>query len=55
MYNLYTGAFEFDMTKPDCTPRKLMDTNKLTILGWKPSVQLQEGISRTTQEVADKV
>ena len=47
----YTGAFEFDTTKPEGTPRKLMDTTKLTKLGWKPSIKLQEGIRKTIQEL----
>lgn len=47
----YTGALEFDTTKPDGTPRKLMDTNKLNKLGWKPSILLQVGISKTIKEV----
>jgi GDP-L-fucose synthase len=51
----YTGSFEFDTTKPDGTPRKLMDTTKLTSLGWRPSIQLEEGIRRTIEEVADKL
>jgi GDP-L-fucose synthase len=50
----YTGSLKFDTTKPDGTPRKLMDTTKLNILGWKPSIKLQEGIKRTIEEVADK-
>ncbi len=50
----YTGSLEFDISKPDGTPRKLMDTTKLTSLGWKPSIQLKEGIKRTIAEVADK-
>jgi GDP-L-fucose synthase len=50
----YTGALEFDTTKPDGTPRKLMDTTKLTNLGWKPSIKLEEGIRQTIGEVADK-
>ena len=50
----YTGSLEFDASKPDGTPRKLMDTTKLNILGWKPSIKLQEGIKRTIEEVAEK-
>ncbi len=49
----YTGTLEFDTTKPDGTPRKLMDTTKLTKLGWKPSIKLEEGIRRTITEVAN--
>ena len=50
----YSGALEFDTTKPDGTPRKLMDTTKINSLGWKPSIKLQEGINRTIMEVKDK-
>jgi GDP-L-fucose synthase len=39
---------------PDGTPRKLMDTTKLTKLGWKPSIKLKEGINRTILEVQGK-
>jgi GDP-L-fucose synthase len=49
----YTGALEFDTTKPDGTPRKLLDTTKINNLGWKPSINLQEGIKRTVVEVKD--
>jgi GDP-L-fucose synthase len=50
----YTGSLEFDTTKPDGTPRKLMDNTKLNNLGWKPSIKLQEGIRKTIAEVADQ-
>ena len=50
----YTGALEFDTTKPDGTPRKLLDTTKINNLGWKPSIKLQEGIRRAIAEVKDK-
>jgi GDP-L-fucose synthase len=50
----YTGTLEFDTTKPDGTPRKLLDTTKINNLGWRPSIKLQEGIRRTIAEVKDK-
>jgi GDP-L-fucose synthase len=50
----YTGSLEFDTTKPDGTPRKLMDTTKINNLGWKPSIKLKEGISKTIEEVKDQ-
>jgi GDP-L-fucose synthase len=50
----FTGSLEFDTTKPDGTPRKLMDTTKINNLGWKPSIKLEIGIRRTVSEVADK-
>jgi GDP-L-fucose synthase len=49
----YTGALEFDATKPDGTPRKLLDTTKINNLGWKASIKLKEGISKTIEEVKD--
>jgi len=49
----YAGTLEFDTTKPDGTPRKLMDTTKLTNLGWKPSIKLEEGIRKTIEEVRE--
>ena len=43
----YEGAIERDETKPDGTPRKLLDVSKLTALGWKASIGLREGIALT--------
>jgi GDP-L-fucose synthase len=40
----YEGALLFDPSKPDGTPRKLMDVSKLHQLGWKHSVELKEGL-----------
>jgi GDP-L-fucose synthase len=50
----YTGALEFDATKSDGTPRKLMDTTKINNLGWKASIKLKDGIIKTIQEVKDQ-
>ncbi len=50
----YTGALEFDTTKPDGTPRKLMDTTKINHLGWNASIKLQDGIAMTIKEVKDQ-
>jgi GDP-L-fucose synthase len=43
----YQGNLIFDATKPDGTPRKLLDTSRLTALGWTPKISLKEGIQRT--------
>ncbi len=43
----FTGKITWDSTKPDGTPRKLMDVSKLTGLGWKAQIGLPEGIKRT--------
>lgn len=40
----FQGQLVFDTTKPDGTPRKLLDMSKLFSLGWKPSIELREGI-----------
>ena len=50
----YQGALEFDTSKPDGTPRKLLDTTKINSLGWKPSITLEEGIKRTIDEVKNQ-
>ena len=50
----YTGSLEFDTTKPDGTQRKLLDTTKINNLGWKPSIQLIDGIKQTLKEVINK-
>ena len=49
----YTGSLIFDASKPDGTPRKLLDTTKLNVLGWKPSITLEDGIQRTINEVRE--
>jgi GDP-L-fucose synthase len=43
----YAGRLIFDPTKPDGTPRKLLDTSRLTGLGWRPQIPLKTGIERT--------
>ncbi len=43
----FEGALEWDRTKPDGTPRKLLDVSKLTGLGWKPAIKLRDGIAQT--------
>lgn len=42
----YEGKLTFDTTKPDGTPRKLLDVSKLEQLGWKYSVELEEGVRK---------
>jgi GDP-L-fucose synthase len=49
----YTGGIETDPSKPDGTPRKLMDVSKLTSLGWKAKISLEEGIQRVYEEIKD--
>jgi GDP-L-fucose synthase len=40
----FTGTIQWDTSKPDGTPRKLMDSSRLFALGWRPQVNLEEGI-----------
>ncbi len=43
----YTGDFSWDTTKPNGTPRKLLDVSKLNNLGWSAKTSLKEGIRKT--------
>lgn len=45
----FQGRITWDSTKPDGTPRKLMDVSKLTGLGWKAKIGLREGVAQTYQ------
>jgi GDP-L-fucose synthase len=41
----YTGAIGIDPSKPDGTPRKLLDVSRLRALGWKPGIELEDGLA----------
>jgi GDP-L-fucose synthase len=41
------AELRFDPSKPDGTPRKVLDTSKLNALGWKPSIELDAGLAST--------
>lgn len=43
----YRGAIAFDATKPDGTPRKLLDSSKMRAMGWTPSISLEQGLRDT--------
>jgi GDP-L-fucose synthase len=43
----FKGEIQWDQTKPDGTPKKLLDVGKISSLGWKPKVSLEEGIRKT--------
>ena len=49
----FEGDISTDTSKPDGTPRKLMDVSKLTNLGWKASISLDEGINKVYEEIKD--
>jgi GDP-L-fucose synthase len=46
----YEGQLVFDNTKPDGTPRKILDVSKINALGWRAKVKLKIGIKKTIQE-----
>jgi GDP-L-fucose synthase len=50
----YTGKLTFDSSKPDGTPRKLLDVTKIHNLGWKHSIPLEKGIKMVWDEVSSK-
>jgi GDP-L-fucose synthase len=49
----YKGDIKFDTSKPDGTPRKLLDVSKLHALGWKHKIELKQGIQMVYEEVID--
>jgi GDP-L-fucose synthase len=49
----HSGTIKWDATKPDGTPKKLMDSTKMNALGWSPKIALEEGITRTYQWFLD--
>ncbi len=46
----YTGNISLDSSKPDGTPRKVLDVSRIQALGWKPSIALEEGLRLTYQD-----
>lgn len=42
----FTGSIQYDRSKPDGTPRKLLDVSRLAALGWRASIPLEQGIAR---------
>ncbi len=45
----FEGEIEWDTSKPDGMPRKLLDTSRINALGWQPEITLQDGVSSTYQ------
>lgn len=50
----FSGEILWDATKPDGTPRKLMDSSRVMALGWKPTVDLATGLQRTYESFLDR-
>ncbi len=51
----FTGRIVFDSTKPDGAPRKLMDTSRLKVLGWRPEVELERGLAMAYEDFLSNV
>jgi GDP-L-fucose synthase len=51
----YEGKIEFDSTKPDGTPRKLMDSTRLNNLGWQAKVNLEDGLTFAYEDFLEKI
>ena len=51
----HKGEIVWDSTKPDGTPRKLMDNTKIQELGWKPDIDLEQGVAKTYAWILDNL
>jgi GDP-L-fucose synthase len=43
----FQGMISWDASKPNGTPRKILDSSRIISLGWKPKIDLQDGINQT--------
>jgi len=50
----FEGELIFDTSKPDGTPRKLIDVSRLSNMGWKYSIDLKDGLSKTYRWYLEK-
>ena len=51
----YAGKITKDLTKPDGTPRKLVDSSKIFAMGWRPEVTFEEGIRITYEDYVENI
>ena len=52
----FSGEIAHDLSKPDGTPRKLLDVSRLRALGWAPTISLEQGIEMVYKQIeADKI
>ena len=51
----YEGKLQFDTTKPDGTPRKIMDSTRLLSLGWRSEISLQDGLASAYKWYLDNI
>jgi len=50
----FQGELQFDKTKPDGAPRKLLDVSRLRELGWTPTIELKSGLVRAYRWFVEK-
>ena len=51
----YKGSFSWDTTKPNGTPRKLLDVTKIKTMGWEPKISLKDGIRNTYRWYGEQI
>ena len=51
----YRGALKFDTSKPDGTPRKLVDVSRMSALGWQASTPLEQGLRSAYQDFREQL
>jgi GDP-L-fucose synthase len=51
----FKGKLKFDPSKPDGTPRKLLDVSRMEELGWRPKISLRDGIARAYQSYLESI
>jgi GDP-L-fucose synthase len=51
----YQGNIDFDPTQPDGSPRKLMDSTRLNVLGWQAKVNLADGLALAYQDFKQQI
>ena len=51
----YEGDIFFDSSKPDGTPRKLVDVGLITALGWRPEIRLEDGVAKVREWFQENV
>ncbi len=50
----FSGSLDFDASKPDGTPRKLLDMSRFAAMGWKPLTELREGLIKTYKDLLER-
>jgi nucleoside-diphosphate-sugar epimerase len=51
----FSGRIAYDRSRPDGTPRKLLDVSKLNALGWRSTIRLKDGVRQTYEWFLDHV